>query len=104
MRAVALVSIANASTALTHDEQMPVVLGVEPAVEVDREGRIGRADRKIGKELETGGGENADVTLVEDIDVAVLALDVDVAGPVYRWRVDTPLETIRVPAVVHTGH
>src|SRR5260370_38181559 len=103
MRAVALVSIANGRTALTHYEQMPIVLGVESAVEVDREGRIGRADRKIGKELELGRGEDAAVTLVEYIDVAVLALDVHVAGPIYRWRVDTPLETIRASAVTNVG-
>src|SRR5215472_17193226 len=104
MGAVAFVVLANASAAYTNREEMPVILRVEPALVVDREGRISGTDSEIGKELEHGCCEDAAVTLIEHIDIAVFALDVNVACAVDGGRVDAPLEAVRVQAIVHTRH
>jgi hypothetical protein len=74
-----LVVLANASAASTNREEMPVILCVEPATVVDREGGIGGTDTEIGEELEHRCREDAPVTLIEHIDVTVSALDVNVA-------------------------
>src|SRR5258708_16795506 len=103
MRTVALVAVANADAALTQHEQVPVILAVEPALVVDGERSVGGTNREVGEELRLGRSEGVGVTLMEHIDVAILALDVDVAGAVHRWRVDAPLEAIRVQAVIDTS-
>src|SRR5260370_1190863 len=104
MGAVALFILPNASAAFTNREEMPVILRVEPAVVVDREGGVGGTDSEIGEELEHGCREDAAVTLIEHIDIAVFALDVNVARAVDGGRVDAPLKAVRVQAIVHTGH
>src|SRR5262249_15430573 len=104
MGAVALVVLANASAAFTNREEMAVILRVEPAKVVDREGRISGADSEIGEELEQGCREDTAVTLSEHIDIAVFALDVNVACSVHGGRVDAPLEAVRMKAIVHTRH
>ena len=65
MGAVALVVLANASAAFTNREEMPIVLRVEPALVVDREGGVGSADSEIGEELEQGCREDTAATLID---------------------------------------
>src|SRR6266851_8809807 len=103
MRTVALVAVANADAALTQHEQVPVILAVEPALVVDGERSVGGTNREVGEELRLGRSEGVGVTLIEHIDVAILALDVDVVGAVNGGRVDAPLEAVRVRAVIDTG-
>src|SRR5260370_27273895 len=102
MRAVALVAVANADAALTQHEEVPVIVGVEPALVVDGERSVGGNNREVGEELRLGRSEDGDVTLIEHIEVAVLTRDVDVADAVNGRRVDAPLEAIRVQAVIDT--
>jgi hypothetical protein len=102
--ATALTVLANASAAFANREEMSVVLCVEPAALVDREGRVGCTDSEIRKELELGRREHAALTLLEHIDIAVLALDVYVARAVDGGRIDAPLESVRVLAIVYARH
>src|SRR5260370_3232029 len=102
MRAVALVAVANADAALTQHEEVPVILGVEPALVVDGERSVGGTNREVGEELRLGRSEDGDVTLIEHIDVAVLTRDVDVADAVNGRRVDAPLEAMREQPAIDT--
>jgi hypothetical protein len=100
VRPIAFVVLANVVAALTHHKQVPVVLGVEPALHIDRERRIRRSDREIGEELEFRSGKDTTIALIEDVDVAVLALDVHVAFPVNGGRIHTPLKAIGMHTVI----
>lgn len=71
---------------------------------VDREGGVGGTDCEIAEELEHGCREDAAVTLIEHIDIAVFALDVNAARALGGGRVDASLKAVRVQAIVHTGH
>src|SRR5260370_414215 len=83
-------------------KEVAVVLRVQPAKRIERKRGVGGTNRKIGEELEFGRREDPTVPLVEHVDVAVLALHVDVAPTVNGGRVDAPLEAIGVPAVIST--
>src|SRR5262249_16190598 len=86
------------------DEEMAIVLAVPSPVLVNRVRRIGGTDGEVGEDPRLPCGENARVSLVEYVDVAVLALDIDVASAIDGGPVDAPLESVRMPAVVYTSN
>src|ERR1700720_625380 len=74
------------------DEERAEVLGEDLAVRTDGDRRVGGADREV---QEKRAGAQA-AALVDDVEVAVLAVGVDHAVAVDRRRVDAPLEAVRM--------
>jgi hypothetical protein len=104
MSKIAFIVLTDVTTAGAECEKVPVVLGVEATGPVDRERRVGRTYCEVGEELELGRGEDATVALVEDVDEAVLALDVDIAVAVDRRSVDAPLKAVWVGSIIEASH
>src|SRR5262249_20941419 len=101
---ITLVVLADAATTHAEHEEVAVVLCVQATEHVDRERRVGRADRQVGEDPGLGRGEDATMPLVDDVYEPVLALHVDVAVTVDGWGVDAPLEPVGVRPVVNAGH
>src|SRR5437868_393109 len=80
-------------------EQVPVVLRVDAALLVDRERRVGRAQRLLEEDPAL-----LHAPLADGVEPAVLAVGVDRAVAVDHRRVHAPLEAVLGVRVVDAAH
>src|SRR6266481_2373608 len=75
-------------------EKNAVVFGIDPPVGTERQRRIGGPEGLVQKDL-----TETSASLPDDIEVAVLAVRVDVTYHVYRGSIDAPFESVVVGSV-----
>jgi hypothetical protein len=84
----------KAKPSVSDDEKLAVVLGVELAVGADGDGGVSSADGGVEEHFSGGSGEDSGVGLRQFVNVAVLAVDVDVAEHVDGGHIDAPFVAV----------